>query len=183
MALKDLLSSHPNAMSVALFGAGFAVATLVLRYRSRSPRGLVGQSSSNTTNSVNGKGDHSLETKVAQEEYKMVLVVRTDLKMGKGKMAAQCAHAAVGAVEKLAYVNMAALRHWQNLGQPKVVLKVDGLEALFDLDKVARSKSITTCLISDAGRTQIAAGSKTVLALGPGPASVIDQITGHLKLL
>ncbi|BFZ18833.1 hypothetical protein BsWGS_21871 [Bradybaena similaris] len=113
----------------------------------------------------------------------MVLVVRNDLKMGKGKVAAQCAHAAVGAVEKLAYVNMAALRHWQSHGQPKVVLKVDSLESLFDLDKAARSKSITTCLISDAGRTQIAAGSKTVLALGPGPASVVDQITGHLKLL
>ncbi|KAK3731939.1 hypothetical protein RRG08_044998 [Elysia crispata] len=116
-------------------------------------------------------------------EYKMVLIVRNDLKMGKGKIAAQCAHAAVGAVEKLAYENLAAVRHWQRQGQPKVVLKVEDESSFFDLQKAARTQSLNTCIISDAGRTQIVPGSKTVLAVGPGPIVKIDQVTGHLKLL
>lgn len=37
--------------------------------------------------------------------------------------------------------------------------------------------------IHDAGRTQVAAGSLTVLAVGPGPDSVINHITGALSLL
>ena len=37
--------------------------------------------------------------------------------------------------------------------------------------------------VEDAGRTQIAAGSQTVLAIGPAPVKIIDQITSHLKLL
>ena len=47
---------------------------------------------------------------------------------------------------------------------------------------MAKSQKLITSLIFDAGRTQIAAGSMTVLAVGPGPASVIDSVTGHLKL-
>ena len=38
-------------------------------------------------------------------------------------------------------------------------------------------------VIRDAGRTQIASGTTTVLGVGPGPKSVVDQVTGGLKLL
>jgi PTH2 family peptidyl-tRNA hydrolase len=48
---------------------------------------------------------------------------------------------------------------------------------------LAMSLNLNFCVIKDAGRTQIAPGSKTVLAIGPGPASLINQCTGHLKLL
>lgn len=48
---------------------------------------------------------------------------------------------------------------------------------------IAMSLKLNFCVIKDAGRTQIAPGSKTVLSIGPGPASLIDQCTGHLKLL
>ena len=48
---------------------------------------------------------------------------------------------------------------------------------------LALSLNLNFCVIKDAGRTQIAPGSKTVLAIGPGPASIIDKCTGHLKLL
>lgn len=52
-----------------------------------------------------------------------------------------------------------------------------------DLKARARALGLTTEVIADAGRTQIEAGSFTVLGVGPGPKSVIDQVTGGLKLL
>lgn len=47
----------------------------------------------------------------------------------------------------------------------------------------AQSLGVTAEVIQDAGRTQIEAGSMTVLGVGPAPKSVVDKITGHLKLL
>ncbi|XP_059164691.1 peptidyl-tRNA hydrolase 2, mitochondrial-like [Physella acuta] len=167
--LSTLLQDYPKLMLTLCFGGGFIAAYWMCRRR-KIP--AVSQGSL-------GQGDKPLVT----GEYKMVLVVRTDLKMGKGKIGAQCAHAAVAAVEKISYDNPAALKYWQRHGQPKVVVKVDDEAALYNIIKDADACNIRTCLISDAGRTQIAPGSKTVLAVGPGPASEIDKITGHLKLL
>ncbi|XP_041349114.1 peptidyl-tRNA hydrolase 2, mitochondrial-like isoform X2 [Gigantopelta aegis] len=115
-------------------------------------------------------------------EYKMVIVVRNDLKMGKGKAAAQCAHAAVTAVETLFRTDKQLLFHWKRCGQPKVVVKVDDEASLLSTAERADAMGLTTSIVRDAGRTQIAPGSKTVLSVGPGLASEIDQVTGHLKL-
>ncbi|EDO41127.1 predicted protein [Nematostella vectensis] len=115
-------------------------------------------------------------------EYKMILVVRQDLGMGKGKVAAQCCHAAVGLCRQLLKNNPKVLRMWENAAQPKVVVKAPDEDALVSLSKKARSLGLETCLIRDAGRTQIAPGSKTVLGVGPGPLELVDQVTGHLKL-
>ncbi|XP_074642776.1 peptidyl-tRNA hydrolase 2, mitochondrial-like isoform X2 [Tubulanus polymorphus] len=119
---------------------------------------------------------------VASGEYKMVIVVRTDLKMGKGKVAAQCSHAAVNCCRKLLQTNPAILHQWEVHGQPKVVLKTDTESALLSLAKEARKLGLSATVISDAGRTQIAPGSKTVLGIGPGPNDMIDKVSGHLKL-
>lgn len=67
--------------------------------------------------------------------------------------------------------------------QAKVAVKVDNDEALFELARMAQLKGLVTYIVEDAGRTQIAAGSKTVLAIGPAPVSVFEGLTGHLKLL
>ncbi|XP_033119338.1 peptidyl-tRNA hydrolase 2, mitochondrial-like isoform X2 [Anneissia japonica] len=115
-------------------------------------------------------------------EHKMVLVVRTDLKMGKGKVAAQCSHAAVNCYRHLQRSNPIMLNMWETHGQPKVVVKTTDEETLIALAQHAQSVGLTACLIQDAGRTQIAPGSKTVLGVGPGPAELIDKVTGHLKL-
>lgn len=112
----------------------------------------------------------------------MVIVVRNDLKMGKGKAAAQCAHGALGAADKAARRDVETFKIWKENGQPKVVVKAETEEMLMELSKQASALGLTTCIIRDAGRTQIAAGSHTVLAVGPGPGSLIDQVTGHLKL-
>ncbi|XP_012380241.1 peptidyl-tRNA hydrolase 2, mitochondrial [Dasypus novemcinctus] len=115
-------------------------------------------------------------------EYKMIIVVRNDLKMGKGKVAAQCSHAAVSAYKQIQRRNPELLQQWEYCGQPKVVVKAPDEEALGELLTHAKMLGLTVSLIQDAGRTQIAPGSRTVLGIGPGPADLIDKVTGHLKL-
>ncbi|KAH7340995.1 PTH2-domain-containing protein [Rhizoctonia solani] len=117
------------------------------------------------------------------EECKLVLVVRTDLGMTKGKIAAQCGHATLACYKALSAANPTLIRHWERLGQPKIALKCDSEEELLLLQATAQSLSLCAKSIQDAGRTQIAAGSRTVLGIGPGPASLINQVTGKLKLL
>ncbi|XP_005102446.1 peptidyl-tRNA hydrolase 2, mitochondrial [Aplysia californica] len=175
MDLSELVRSHPNLVLALCFGAGFSAGLLLKKIPFLSATAVRQNASANAA-----QGDASVKV---SGDYKMILVVRNDLKMGKGKIAAQCSHAAVGAVEKLAYSNMAALRHWQKQGQPKVVVKVEDEAAFFDIVRTAQKEDVNTCLISDAGRTQIAPGSKTVLAVGPGPIPKLDKLTGHLKLL
>lgn len=116
-------------------------------------------------------------------EYKMVLVVRNDLKMGKGKIAAQCGHAAVGAFEGALKKTPSVLRKWQHTGQAKIAVKVECEQQMMEVYRTAKANNLNCCLIRDAGRTQIEPNSKTVLAIGPAPKQIIDTITGHLKLL
>ncbi|XP_014668426.1 PREDICTED: peptidyl-tRNA hydrolase 2, mitochondrial-like [Priapulus caudatus] len=116
-------------------------------------------------------------------EYKLVIAVRSDLKMGKGKIAAQCSHASVLAYKQTQRKNPELLKTWDYTGQPKVVVKVEDEEQMYDLAKHAKSLGLITSMIADAGRTQIAAGSKTVIGIGPGPKDIVDKVTGHLKLM
>ncbi|KAL6436880.1 hypothetical protein ACFW04_004920 [Cataglyphis niger] len=115
------------------------------------------------------------------DNYKLILVIRTDLKMGKGKVAAQCSHAAVAAY-KAARKHPKILKAWEESGQAKITLKVDSEAALLEIAKQAKAVGLLSNIVQDAGHTQIAAGSKTVCGVGPGPAKLIDQVTGHLKL-
>ncbi|XP_059062383.1 peptidyl-tRNA hydrolase 2, mitochondrial-like [Achroia grisella] len=116
-------------------------------------------------------------------EYKLVLVVRTDLNMSKGKIAAQCGHAAVGAFEKAQKKDPEGLKLWQLTGQAKIALKTDSVDEIKQISDNAKKMGLITSLIRDAGRTQIAANSITVLGVGPAPKDIVDQVTGHLKLL
>lgn len=116
-------------------------------------------------------------------DYKMVLVVRNDLKMGKGKIGAQCGHASVGAYQQAMDKNPGIIRRWENSGCGKIALKVESERELMNLRKGASVRGLNYFLVHDAGRTQIAAGSTTVLAIGPALSDEIDALTGHLKLL
>lgn len=75
------------------------------------------------------------------------------------------------------------LTQWERLGQAKVALKVDSEDEMLVLQAQAISLGLCARVIHDAGRTQIASGSATVLGIGPAPRSKIDEVTGHLKLL
>lgn len=116
-------------------------------------------------------------------EYKMIFVVRNDLKMGKGKIAAQCGHAAVGAYQTAAKRQPQQVRAWENSGSAKIAVKVESKEQLLAMRQQALARNFNTCMIRDAGRTQIEPNSITVLAIGPARVRELDEITGHLKLL
>ncbi|KAL1374376.1 hypothetical protein pipiens_018116 [Culex pipiens pipiens] len=113
----------------------------------------------------------------------MVLVVRSDLGLKKGKIASQCAHAAVMCYVKSASVNETMLKRWLVQGQPKIVVKVDDLEGMERIAELAAEKKVVAEIVRDAGRTQVQSGTETVLGLGPDSAEVIDSLAGHLKLI
>lgn len=115
--------------------------------------------------------------------YKQVIVVRKDLGMGTGKLAAQVAHAAVMAVEITKMRNLNWFNSWFKAGQAKVVVKVQTLGELLEIRKHAESLRLTVAEIQDSGLTQIPAGTVTCIGIGPGPAGLIDKVTNHLKLL
>jgi PTH2 family peptidyl-tRNA hydrolase len=121
-------------------------------------------------------------TRLSREEYaKMVMVVRSDLGMGKGKIAAQCCHACLGAYKRAA--NGDESFYMERYGNTKIVLKVDSEQQLIDLHAQAEAEGIPACLIRDAGRTQIPEGSLTALGLGPSSEEKLARLTGKLKLL
>merc|ERR1711939_258254 len=118
------------------------------------------------------------------DEVKLMLVVRTDLGMTKGKIAAQCGHATLAVYKTLAgsAAGVPLLRRWENGGQPKIAVKCESEEELLLLQGQAMSLGLVVRVIRDAGRTQIQAGSATVLGV-LGPKGAVDGITGGLKLL
>src|SRR5262252_4908207 len=95
---------------------------------------------------------------------KLVVVVRTDLDMGRGKIAAQVAHAAVAAT--LTGLGTADCTARLAEGQPKVVLRVRTAGQLEVVVRQARSSGLPVEVISDAGRTQLTPGTVTCCALG-----------------
>ncbi|KAH1458722.1 hypothetical protein KXX13_008557 [Aspergillus fumigatus] len=131
-----------------------------------------------------GDGGELANFDASNEEVKLVLVVRTDLGMTKGKIAAQCSHATLACYKYLIAHNPQSpiLRRWEQQGQAKIALQTKSEEELQLLHAQAMSLGLCARVIQDAGRTQIASGSRTVLGV-LGPKSVVDQVTGHLKLL
>lgn len=135
---------------------------------------------------------------------KQVIVIRKDLKMRKGKMISQGAHASLGALLKLAkreiifhdivgcvghkYTITARhntpLHEWLEGIFTKIVVGCDSEEELLELYEKAKEENLTAALIQDAGKTEFH-GEKTytALAIGPDYSTNIDKITGHLKLL
>lgn len=114
---------------------------------------------------------------------KLVLVVRSDLGMTKGKVAAQCSHASVECYKAALQHKPQMAKMWQITGQKKIVVGIDnGEKGLAQLSEIAKSHKVLSCIISDAGATQVKAGTPTVIGIGPDSSDIIDKIAGHLKL-
>lgn len=112
--------------------------------------------------------------------HKQVIVVRKDLKMSPGKVAAQCCHASLGAYRRAGKTD---LTKWLLSGEKKVVVLCENLEELKELLKKAKSLKITHYLVQDAGMTELEPGTITCLGVGPDSEETIDKVTGSLKLL
>ena len=89
------------------------------------------------------------------EEVKMVLVVNTELKMGVGKIAAQCGHGAVACYKLGVEEQSQVVAAWERAGQKKVVVRGGGEEALVNLGRAARMAGLVVAEVRDAGRSQV----------------------------
>ncbi len=117
---------------------------------------------------------------MSTNEIKFVIVVRKDLDMGCGKIAAQVGHACSTVV----YNDRDITHKWFTDGnQRKSVLKVRSESELIELIKKARELRILTTAIRDAGKTQVDPNTLTCCGFGPDISSKLDKVTGHLKLL
>jgi peptidyl-tRNA hydrolase, PTH2 family len=117
------------------------------------------------------------------EEIKQVILVRNDLDMGKGKMAAQCCHASVMSYLEAVRANKELVNEWLQEGQKKIVLKVPDDKVIKKLYEAFKFKKIPCALVNDAGLTQLPSGTITTLGVGPWKKTDIDFFTSALKLL
>jgi PTH2 family peptidyl-tRNA hydrolase len=112
-------------------------------------------------------------------DYKQVIIIRKDLDMGTGKIAAQAAHAARGAAE---YADEDVKTPWVLSGETKIVLAADSKEDLLEIKKQLSLTDIPKKLVADQGHTELDPGTVTAMAVGPAEASKIDNYTGDLSL-
>jgi PTH2 family peptidyl-tRNA hydrolase len=110
---------------------------------------------------------------------KQVIVVRNDLKLSRGKLAAQAAHASFSSSQA---AGRKAVKIWEKEGQKKVILS-SGKEQIIEMEKKCRKLRIPCSLITDAGLTEIPSGTVTCLGIGPDEDPKIDKVTGSLPLL
>ncbi len=116
-------------------------------------------------------------------QYKLVVAVRTDLKLSPGKMAVQVAHAAVGCAVECREGNRKIFDAWLKEGQRKIVVRVKSVSELHLLREAARARGLMTSLVADAGLTEVPPGTVTCLGIGPAKNMEIDPLTGGLQLL
>ncbi|MBI4448654.1 peptidyl-tRNA hydrolase [Candidatus Woesearchaeota archaeon] len=114
------------------------------------------------------------------KSYKQVIIVRMDLGMSKGKVAAQVSHASVEAVLRS---HKDDITKWRDQGMKKVVLKVADLKDLINYKNRCEDAGLVTAMITDAGRTEVDPGTVTCLGVGADVVEKIDSVTGKLKML
>ncbi len=114
------------------------------------------------------------------KEYKQVIVVREDLKLSRGKLAVQVAHAAIIGYER---ADKSIVEAWKMQGQKKIVLKVPNLDKLMEVKEKAEKLGLPTGVVVDAGLTEVPPGTITAVVIGPEEAKKIDKVTGSLPLL
>jgi len=115
--------------------------------------------------------------------YKQTIVIRSDLKMGKGKIGGQCSHASVTAYERVRKNDPSIARSWFEENQKKIVLKVESEAELFEYFQKGKDAGIPCELIRDAGHTQLEPGTVTCFGAGPWEEKELDKVFGKLKLL
>lgn len=136
------------------------------------------------------------------QHAKQVLVVRKDLNMRKGKIAAQCGHAVMKVILDrmivrpdtdndaatvreflFSYPRPSAWASWLEGKYTKICVSVNSEAELLEVYEKAKLVA-PAALIQDSGLTEFGGvPTYTVVAIGPAWADEIDPITGHLPLL
>lgn len=125
-------------------------------------------------------------------EIKQVIVVRKDLNMRKGKLAAQVSHASMAFLVRPATVENDEFsthvypveQEWLKTGHTKVVVSVDSEDGLLDIVQKASESGLEVQMVTDLGKTEFhGQETLTCAAIGPDYSDKIDKVTGHLKLI
>jgi len=111
------------------------------------------------------------------------IIVRADLKISKGKLCVQVAHASVSAAEVARKLHAKWWVGWLDEGQRKVVVKVNSLEELMEVKTKAEKLGLPVALVEDKGLTELPSGTVTCLGVGPAPIDMVNRVTGNLSLL
>lgn len=118
---------------------------------------------------------------------KQVIVIRTDLNMRKGKMAAQAAHAAMEFLRNhvlRGHVLTEEMQQWLAGSHDKICVGVGSEFGLLTIHADAYERGLPVYIVTDLGKTEFHGEStRTCLAIGPADSEKIDAITGKLKLL
>lgn len=113
-------------------------------------------------------------------DYKQAILVRQDLNLPKGKMAAQVAHASIEAVLRS---KKRLIKAWRGEGMAKIVLRVADEKELLKFNQTAKELGLVTAVITDAGHTVVEPGTRTCIGIGPDKTEKIDKIVSELKLV
>lgn len=113
--------------------------------------------------------------------YKMVVVVRDDLGLSKGKACAQVGHAVLECFMR--QHDLKLTKAWLKEGGKKVVLKAKDQKELYAINDAAKKKGLITAVIQDAGHTEVKPGTITCIGVGPDKDEKIDKVTGKLSPL
>ena len=116
-------------------------------------------------------------------EAKLIIGIRKDLDMGKGKIAAQASHAAVNCATWSMKNNKKIYKDWDSGGQKKIVIRLQNIHELYALKAACEELGLFTTIIMDAGKTQVDPGTVTCIGIGPAPEELVDIITAKYPLL
>lgn len=116
-------------------------------------------------------------------EYKMILVIRGELRLTPGKAAVQVAHAAVLLALEGSRAKSREFEAWWSQGQKKIAVVAQTLAEMEQLREAARRARLPCTWVEDAGFTEVAPGTRTCLGIGPALATKLDPLTGDLPLL
>ena len=108
-----------------------------------------------------------------------MIIIRSDLGMSRGKLAAQACHASLGAYKRAKDLK---IKKWELEGERKVIVQVDSQEDLFLIYELVKAAGIPSYLVTDAGHTELPPSTVTSLGVGPDDDDTIDKITQDLKL-
>lgn len=116
-----------------------------------------------------------------ENEIVIYLLVRKDLKMGKGKIGAQCGHAVQELIMRCPKDLLSLYR--KTHVYPKICLALKDEDHLDEVMELCRKKNVLYHRVVDAGRTQVEPNTPTVLGIGPITKKTAQDIVGDLKLL
>ncbi|KAL5495614.1 hypothetical protein ACEPAI_1077 [Sanghuangporus weigelae] len=136
---------------------------------------------SGATEEEEADGDLAAVEPGVWEPCKLVLVVRTDLNMSPGDVAAH--DATLACYRVLSRKNPLLVRHWEITGQAKIALKGTSEEQLVELEAIAKSLNLCARAVHNEELTKDKEGTRTVLAIGPAPVDLVNKVTGKLRLL